>query len=126
MKNSKSHLYQLVWQKYVPVIRILLKKSAVAEQAFTLNRTDFERAGIGRKAGYKFSISFIDSRPNLIFAGNEFVQSFILAVQDDQVIREHFQQNNYTFMFGSNYQLQIKNTSKEELSLLSQEVLTEQ
>src|SRR5215218_6820497 len=122
MKNSKTHLYNVVWKKYTPVIRILLKKSSAEEQVFVINRIDFERAGIGRKAGYKFSVSFINGKPDTIFAENELVQSFISAVQEDESIRQQLLQNNFTFTFGSNYQLRIKNISlpKETLPLVSQ------
>src|SRR5436190_19941704 len=128
MKNSKTHLYNVVWKKYVPVIRILLKKSAAEEQAFIINRIDFERAGIGRKAGYKFFVSFVNGKPDAIFTENELVQSFIAALQEDEAIRQQVLQNNYTFTLGSNYQFRIKNTSlpKEDQPLLEEEALDEQ
>ena len=127
MKNSKTHLYNVVWKKYVPVIRILLKKTTAEEQVFVINRIDFERAGIGRKAGYKFSASFVNGRPDLIFTENELVQSFIASLQEDEAIRQQLLQNNYTFSFGSNYQLRIKNDSlpKEDLPLLAEQAVDE-
>ena len=39
-------------------MKILLKKAAAADQELTLNRIDFEKLGIARKAGYKFTIIF--------------------------------------------------------------------
>ena len=49
-------LYVHVWNKYLPIIRILMKKSAAGAQTLDLNRIDFEKAGSGRIAGYKFTI----------------------------------------------------------------------
>ena len=55
-------MYTYIWNKYLPVIRILLKKSAAGAQLLSLNREDFEREGTGRKAGYKFTIAFTDGK----------------------------------------------------------------
>jgi len=120
-------MYTHIWLKYLPIIRILLKKSTAGDQNLDLNRIDFERAGIGRKAGYKFSASFVNGRPDLIFTENELVQSFIASLQEDEAIRQHLSQNNYTFSFGSNYQLRIKNDSlpKEDLPLLAEQAVDE-
>ena len=37
--------YLMTWQKYMPVIRLHLKRSMQEEQQFKLNITDFEAAG---------------------------------------------------------------------------------
>jgi hypothetical protein len=109
MTSNKRNFYDSIWSKYMPVIRILLKKSAAAEQVLSMNRIDFERAGSSRKSGYKFTIDFTNSRPDTIFTDNELVQSFVAALQDDEIIQQHLSQNDYTFTFSSKYQLQIKN-----------------
>ena len=38
-------MYNHIWKKYLPIIKILLKKSVAEEQVLALNRVDFERAG---------------------------------------------------------------------------------
>jgi hypothetical protein len=48
-------MYTTVWSKYLPIIRIVMKRSLAAEQVLALNAADFERAGMKRKSGYKFS-----------------------------------------------------------------------
>ena len=49
--NYFSTMYTQIWSKYLPIIKILLKRSANGNQTLELNRIDFERAGTGRKAG---------------------------------------------------------------------------
>jgi hypothetical protein len=44
--------YLTTWRKYIPVIRLHLKRSLVEEQSFKLNITDFESAG-GKRQGYQ-------------------------------------------------------------------------
>jgi len=114
MTSNKRNFYDALWNKYVPVIRILLKKSAIEEQAFSMNRIDFERAGSSRKSGYKFTINFTNSRPDTIFTENELVQAFVTALRDDEIIQQHLVKNSYAFTFTSKYQLQIKNITVAE------------
>lgn len=112
MNNNYKHIsYISVWNKYLSVIRILAKKSATQEQAFAMNRIDFERAGGTRKSGYKFMVNFINGKPDTLYSGNELVQTFIAALESDEVIHNLLSKNNYTFTFTSKYQLHIKNNS---------------
>jgi hypothetical protein len=125
--NNKHNFYFSVWNKYLPIIKILLKKSATAEQVLALNRIDFERAGGTRKSGYRFMVNFVNGRPDALFSGNDLVQTFISALQTDETISNLLLKNDYTFTFTSKYQLQIKNNSlpkqTEESSALEEETL---
>lgn len=128
INSSRYNFYLTVWNKYVPVIRIVLKKSVVEEQSFNLNRIDFERAGGTRKSGYKFVVNFIGTRPDTILAGNELVQSFIYALQNDEAVYQLLIKSNYTFTLNTKYQLQIKNNGlrqEAELPALAENSLAE-
>ena len=109
MNSNKHYFYTSVWFKYIPVLRILIKKSATEEQVFPFNRIDFERAGYARKSGYKFTVSFENNRTNIIFAGNELIQTFVSVLQEDEIISQLLINNNYTFIFSSKFVLHIKN-----------------
>jgi hypothetical protein len=109
MNSGKYNLYLSVWNKYLSVIRILLKKSVSEEQVLMLNRIDFERVAGIRKSGYKFTVHFVDGRPDALFSGNDLVQTFITVLQTDEVISNHISKNNYSFTFTTKYQLSIKN-----------------
>ncbi len=63
-------MYNHIWKKYLPIIKILMKKSVTEEQVLNLNRVDFERAGTGRKAGYKFNIEFTDGKVGNVISGS--------------------------------------------------------
>jgi len=114
MNNNKHTFFISVWNKYLSAIRILLKKSATQEQVLDFNRSDFERAGATNKSGYRFTVNFINGRPDALFSGNDLVQTFISVLTSDEVINEHLLKNNYTFTFTSKYQLQIKNTLSKQ------------
>lgn len=106
--NNKQAAFEGIWKIYLGAIRILVKKAVTAEQVIGINQSDIERhAGI-KKSGYRFSIDFINGRPDLLYSNNDIAQALIAVLSDDEVIKEYLNQNNYTFSFNSKYQLQIK------------------
>lgn len=125
--NNKYNFYLSVWNKYLPIIRILLKRSATEDQVLDINRIDVERAGGTRKSGYRFMVNFVNGRPDALFSGNDIVQTFISVLQTDEIINNHLLKNDYTFTFTSKYQLQIKNNNSskqtEEVPALEEETL---
>lgn len=114
--NNKQIAFAGVWSRYIPAIRILIKKAVTAEQVININQSDVERAVGIKKSGYRFSISFIKDRPELLHSNNDIAQAFIAALTEDETIREYLRNNNYTFSFNSKYQLQIKiNLAQKEV-----------
>jgi len=106
---EKLIFYIPVWNKYLSAIRILLKKSVAGEQVISMNRSDFDKAAGIKKSGYRFVINFVNNKPDALYSGNGFVQSFISVLQSDETIRELLSNSNYSFVFNNKYQLQIKN-----------------
>ena len=126
MSSNKYNFYITLWNKYLSVMRILLKKSAVEEQTLAFNRIDFERVAGIRKSGYKFSVNFINGKPDALYSGNDLIQTFIAVLQGDETISNCLSQNNYTFVFTTKYQLSIKNngpTKQAESPVLSEETI---
>ena len=104
-------MYSHIWNKYLPIIRILMKRSATGDQVLDLNRIDFERAGSGRKAGYKFTIEFINGKVSNMISSNDLAQALATVLMEDEVIRQLLQQNNYEIGLTTKFKLNIKNNS---------------
>jgi hypothetical protein len=104
-------MYTHIWLKYLPIIKILLKKSATAEQTLNLNRIDFERAGSGRKAGYKFTIEFINGRVANVISSSPLAMDLATVLLDDAVLKQLMATNNYQVSLNTKFQVMIKNTS---------------
>ena len=102
-----------LWNKYLPVIKILLKKAISSEQVLDLNRIDFERAGIARKAGYKFSIDFNRGRVANVISGSPLASSLAAAMLEDASLRTLLQENHYSVSLNTKFQLLIKNASPD-------------
>jgi hypothetical protein len=107
-------MYNHIWKKYLPIIRILLKKSATGgDQVLNLNRVDFERAGTGRKAGYKFTIEFTDGKVGNVISGSTLAMHLASVILEDDNAKQILNESNYEVSLNTKFQLSIKNTSTE-------------
>ena len=107
-------MYNHIWKKYLPIIRILLKKSATGgDQVLNLNRVDFERAGTGRKAGYKFTIEFTDGKVGNVISGSTLAMHLASVILEDDSAKQILIESNYEVSLNTKFQLSIKNTSTE-------------
>ncbi len=107
-------MYNHIWKKYLPIIKILMKKSATEDQVLDLNRVDFERAGTGRKAGYKFTIEFTDGKVGNVISGSTLAMHLASVVLEDDGARQILQNNNYEVSLSTKFQLSIKNVTPAE------------
>ena len=104
-------MYNHIWKKYLPIIRILLKKSNSEDQVLALNRIDFERAGTGRKAGYKFDINFADGKVSNVISGSDLATHLAQVILEDDAARNILAENNYTISLNTKFQLTIKHVA---------------
>jgi hypothetical protein len=107
-------MYTHIWNKYLPIIRILLKKSASGEQTLDLNRIDFERAGTGRKAGYKFTIELTNGRVANVISSSPLAMDLAAVLLEDSVVKELVRSNNYSISLNTKFQVGLKNTTPAE------------
>ncbi len=106
-------MYTNTWKKYLPVIRLLLKKSAVAEQKVTLNRTDFERNSRIRKPVCAFDIQIINGRLQKMNPAAQ-VKGLMEVLVEDSASLQLLRQRHYSICMSSDFQLSIKNTTPVE------------
>jgi hypothetical protein len=101
-------MYTSVWAKYLPVIRIVLKRSLVAEQMLSLNSSDFLRAGLSRKSGYKFLLKFKEGKIDNVIIDLPLASSLATALLQDSVIKELFRENEFHISLNPKFELTIK------------------
>ncbi len=107
-------MYNHIWKKYLPIIKILMKKSATEDQVLDLNRVDFERAGTGRKAGYKFTIEFTDGKVGNVISGSTLAMHLASVILEDDAAKQILLDNNYEVSLNTKFQLSIKNVTPAE------------
>ncbi len=102
-------MYNHIWKKYLPIIKILLKKSISEDQVLDLNRIDFERAGTGRKAGYKFKIEFTDGKVGNVISGSALAMHLAQVVLEDDDAKLILTEHDFEVSLNTKFQLTIKN-----------------
>lgn len=106
-------MYNHIWKKYLPIIRILMKKSNTENQVLDLNRVDFERAGTGRKAGYKFTIEFTNGKVGNVISGSPLAMHLAQVILEDDSAKEILSENNYEVSLNTKFQLSIKHVDTD-------------
>ncbi len=104
-------MYNHIWKKYLPFINIQLKRSAGGEQVLDLNRGDFERAGTGRKAGYKFMIEFTEARVSNVISNSQLALNLAAVMLENEATKEILRNSHYTISLNTKFQLITKNLS---------------
>ncbi len=106
-------MYTHIWNKYLPVIRILLKKSVAAEQKMGLNRIDFEKGNKTRKPACSFNVELVKGRFTTISQSVP-AKDLVTVLLEDEVSRALLRQNHYTIALNSDLQLSITNITPVE------------
>ncbi len=104
-----------IWHKYLPIIKILMKRAASEDQKLELNRTDFEKSGLQKKAGSKFKILFQNGKIANLISTNDAAMELANAMMDNEAINDLVHENNYEIGLTTKLVLTIKNTSSESV-----------
>ena len=104
-------MFVQTWNKYLPVIRILLKRSVNAEQTLDMNKSDFQRASGGKKVKFTFSFVLVKGRLSGIINPPPLAKDLITILQEDSVANKFLRQSELEFTMNSSFQLQIKNNT---------------
>ena len=99
-------MYTQIWNKYLPVIRILLKRSATSAQKMGLNRTDFEKGN--RKPSCSFNIELERGR-FVTVSQSANAKDFVATLLEDEIAKGLLKQNHYNISLSSDFQLSIVN-----------------
>jgi hypothetical protein len=118
-------MYSHIWLKYLPIIRILMKKSASSEQNLALNRIDFEKAGTGRKAGYKFTIEFTKGKVANVISSSQLATDLAAVITGDPAAKNLLVSNDYEISLNTKFQLNIRNTASRAEVNTAPEVVRE-
>jgi hypothetical protein len=113
-------MYVHVWNKYLPIIKILMKRAATGNQTLDLNRLDFEKAGSGRKSGYKFTIDFKRGKVSNVISGSQLASDLANVLLNDPATKAILAEHEISISLNTRFQLLISDRNvvekmKEEL-----------
>jgi hypothetical protein len=106
-------MYAQIWTKYLPIIRILLKRTKQDNQVLDLNRIDFERMGTGRKAGYKFTIEFKNGKVANLISSSALASDLASVMLDDANTKSILEGGEFTVSLNTKFQILIKGVADE-------------
>ena len=89
-----------------------MKKSMAGDQTLTMNRIDFERAGSGRKAGYKFLIELVQGRVANVISGSPLASDLAMVLLQDAPSRAILQNNDFNISLNTKFQLFIHHVAQ--------------
>ena len=115
-------MYTHIWHKYLPVIKILLKKSAAGEQRLGLNRTDFEKGSRSGKPSCSFNIIVEKGRLSTVNPPAP-ARELVALLQEDETAKILLKQNQYKISLNTDLQLRISNTSPASAAPAAQPVI---
>ena len=102
--------YLQTWKKYIPVIRLYLKKSVTEDQQFKLNITDFESAGDRGKSGYTFNLQMENGKVTNNISGSAVARDLFELLKADEVIKAFLQEKSVKISVGKSFMLTIKSS----------------
>ena len=103
-------MFLQTWKKYLPVIAILLKRSAQSEQILNLDEADFTRATGGRKVKFHFTnLQLTNGRTEQNLDVSPMAKDFVQALSTNDVINKLTGNQVFEFEITSNFRLVIKN-----------------
>ena len=89
-----------------------MKKSVAEEQTLALNKIDFERAGTGRKAGYKFKIELTEGKVGNVISGSPLAMHLAEVILEDEGAKQIIDEHNFEIALNTKFQLIITNVQK--------------
>jgi hypothetical protein len=103
-------MYTQVWTKFLPVIRIMLKRAVASPQVLKLNRTDVDKAGGGKKVGFRFTVELKGSKVQNKIA-SPIAKDLITILQQDPATAEILAGKSYELDLNPKCELSIRYTS---------------
>lgn len=103
-----------IWNKYLPVIKILLKRSKQGEQKLAINQSDFQRAGLARKTGNKFSLQFKNGKVDNVVIQSPVAAELASGLLQDETVKALFAEHDYRIAMDTKYQLHIEQLGDSE------------
>jgi hypothetical protein len=100
-------MYTKVWMKFLPVIRIFLKRAATSSQSIKLDKIDFDKAGGGKKAGYCFTVELRNGKVQNRLT-SAIALDLIKVLQLDDKAMEILRANEYDLELNGKCELSIR------------------
>ena len=100
-------MYTYTWKKYLPIIRILLKRSPGKVIPVQLNSIDFDKERLKFPPSYAFTIDLLSGRIGNT-ESSKLAQELVEIVGEDEVCHQLTKSSNFKIDFSNSCQLSIE------------------
>lgn len=76
-----------LWTKYLPVIRILLKKSVNEEQQVSLGKMELQSVDNRKNANFSFNLAIIKGKVENSIGSNPIAKDLFYVLNNDMIVR---------------------------------------
>lgn len=106
MAANDEGKYLHVWKKYMPVIRLLLKKAG--DQKLQLYRYEFETTGVKLKSGYSFNIDMVNGRVMNRISSSAIAKDLVQAMIEMPAVNEWLKSQTVKISMGKSFELNLE------------------
>ena len=109
---SDTKIYQMVWNKYLPVI-VMKMKSAVKKnelQQIGMDRIDFENASQKKNARFQFNLEMKQGRLIINKNTSSVARDFARALNEYEITKEMIKASHFKFNLSNKFILSIEGT----------------
>ncbi|MER3498554.1 MAG: hypothetical protein C4308_07925 [Chitinophagaceae bacterium] len=107
-------MFTQTWRKYLPVIKLFLKRSQKADQVVEMNSTDFLKAAGGKKVKFTFSFKLTHGKILHVETAPAIGRELVDVMLEEKQTEEFLKKSIVEFTLKNNFQLGIKNLTPAE------------
>ncbi len=115
--------YINTWKKYLPVIKLLMKKAIKEQQNFSLDRNDFTKSKSAVRVPCNFTIVFTKGRASNLVNNNKIAKDLAQVMLADAGILSLLAGCDYEMNMNTKFQMVIRSTSEVKPAPVEQEEL---
>jgi hypothetical protein len=100
--------YTYAWKKYLPLIKLYMKKSVAGLQVVKLDSIDFTKGAAKTKTSQSFKVTMERGRIVTI-SPSSLAKDLFEVLSEDEIGRMLIRENRYEISLNSSYELKIEN-----------------
>lgn len=100
--------YLSLWTKYLPIIRIQIKKSFEKEVSLKLNSSEFKAVGDRKLSGYTFNLEIEHGKVANDISGTAVARDLYEVLSNDQIIVEFIKDKRIKLNMDKSFTLKFR------------------
>ena len=99
-----------LWTKYLPIIRILLKKSVNEEQQVAVGKLELQIIDNRKNANYSFNLEIVKGKNENTIGSTAIGKDLFAVLNQDSIVKNFMSENNISIKMTRAAQLTLKSS----------------